>query len=245
MSLDTPPRQLSLLDAFGEESQWVVRESVRARRLSARVFMTGRVEVVVPPGLPAREVQQFLARHRNWIERKVASARRDALPPALFPPTRLDLPGLGESWRIDATGGCVYACTDGTAQRVPGLTQPERAAETLQAFVLGRARAGLGAQLAAVAREMAASYGRIELRRQRTRWGSCSTRGTISLNVCLAFQRPAVVRYLLVHELAHTRHMNHSRRYWQLVGSHCAEYRSLNRELLGGWRHVPTWMFRA
>ena len=81
------------------------------------------------------------------------------------------------------------------------------------------------------------------IRRQRTRWGSCSTRGTISLNCCLLFQRPAVVRYLMIHELAHTLHMNHSRRFWHCVARHCPEYRSLDRELLDGWRRVPDWVF--
>ena len=54
-----------------------------------------------------------------------------------------------------------------------------------------------------LAREIGIDYSRLNVRRQRTRWGSCSTKGTISLNVCLMFQRPAVVRYLMIHELCH------------------------------------------
>ena len=56
-------------------------------------------------------------------------------------------------------------------------------------------------------------------------------------------QRPAVVRYLLIHELVHTMHMNHSRRFWQRVARHCPDYESLDRELLDGWRRVPSWVF--
>ncbi len=84
---------------------------------------------------------------------------------------------------------------------------------------------------------------RVLVRRQRTRWGSCSTRGTISLNCCLLFQRPPVVRYLLIHELVHTRHMNHSHGFWQRVARHCPDYSGLDRELLDGWRRVPSWVF--
>lgn len=99
--------------------------------------------------------------------------------------------------------------------------------------------------LAATAREVGMSYRKMAIRRQRSRWGSCSTRGTISLNCCLLFQRPEVVRYLLVHELAHTQHMNHSKRFWQCVERHCPDFQELDAELLAGWRRVPVWVFTS
>ena len=68
-------------------------------------------------------------------------------------------------------------------------------------------------------------------------------RGTVSLNCCLMFQRPDVVRYLLLHELCHTRHMNHSLRFWQLVERFEPAHRALDRELLRGWQNVPAWVF--
>jgi len=106
-----------------------------------------------------------------------------------------------------------------------------------------RAAEVLGPTLHEYARELGFDFERVLIRRQRSRWGSCSTRGTISLNCCLMFQRPQVVRYLMIHELSHTVQMNHSRRFWQTVGRHCPDYRRLDRELLDGWRRVPTWVF--
>ena len=114
----------------------------------------------------------------------------------------------------------------------------------LRRWLVDRAQEVLAPALDECARELGFSFERIIIRRQRTRWGSCSTRGTISLNCCLLFQRPPVVRYLLIHELVHTLHMNHSRRFWQRVARHCPEYESLDRELLDGWRRVPSWVFR-
>jgi predicted metal-dependent hydrolase len=61
--------------------------------------------------------------------------------------------------------------------------------------------------------------------------------------VCLLFLEPSVVRYLMIHELCHTAHMNHSRRFWDLVARHEPQYRSLDRTLLCGWQRVPWWMF--
>jgi len=98
-------------------------------------------------------------------------------------------------------------------------------------------------RLDAAAHETSIDYTRMLLRRQRTRWGSCSSAGTISLNLSLMFQRPEVVRYLMIHELCHRRHMNHSQRYWALVESFEPHWRSLDKELLQGWRHVPAWVF--
>ena len=115
--------------------------------------------------------------------------------------------------------------------------------ECLQDWLIGRARARLAPWLDEVAAATGLSYASLQVRRQRTRWGSCSIRGTISLNCCLLFQRPAVVRYLLVHELSHTRHMNHSQRFWRLVGTHEPDFRPLDRELVQGWQNVPLWVF--
>ena len=106
-------------------------------------------------------------------------------------------------------------------------------------------RARLEAELHAVAAQTGLVFRRMALRRQRTRWGSCSTRGTISLNVCLAFQSREVLHYLLIHELSHTLHMNHSAAFWGCVANHCPDWQRLDRELVAGWRAVPRWVFAA
>jgi predicted metal-dependent hydrolase len=103
------------------------------------------------------------------------------------------------------------------------------------------AHATLAPWLAGLAAKSGLHYERIQIRRQRTRWGSCSRNGTISLNACLLFQPPAVANYLLIHELAHTAHMNHSRRFWKLVEKLEPEWRQLDAALTGGWRGVPSW----
>jgi predicted metal-dependent hydrolase len=108
-----------------------------------------------------------------------------------------------------------------------------------------RATAALAPQLSALAHSCGVRYLRLQVRRQRTRWGSCSARGTISLNCCLLFHRPAVVRYLLVHELSHLTHMNHSARFWQQVERHEPQWREHDRELTAGWSQVPGWALRS
>ncbi|MGH8296744.1 MAG: M48 family metallopeptidase [Steroidobacteraceae bacterium] len=239
--------QLPLWSDKDATDGWSVRESQRARRLTVRVFHTGRVEVVVPFRTSARAVERFLERHRPWIERKREEARRRAGPPVPFPPPQIDLPACAEVWRIHLGGGARRVRIASSAPGLLTLTGDAATSQTvrqvLRSWLTERAGQALAPLLAQCARELGVSYERMLIRRQRTRWGSCSTRGTISLNCCLLFQRPAVVRYLMIHELVHTQHMNHSRRFWHCVARHCPEYRSLDRELLDGWRRVPDWVF--
>jgi predicted metal-dependent hydrolase len=245
--LTAAPPQLPLWPDDNLAQAWAVRESRRARRLAIRVFHTGRVEVVVPRRTSQRAVAQFLDGHREWIESKLAHARRHAAAPEPFPPRRIELSAFGLSWRVHLAGGSdrvrARAIAPGILALVGDSSDARLVQRALRAWLAQEARALLGPALAECARDMGVAYRRIAIRRQRTRWGSCSTRGTISLNGCLLFQTQQVMRYLLVHELVHTRHMNHSRAFWEEVARHCPEHPRLDAELLDGWRRVPSWVF--
>ena len=86
------------------------------------------------------------------------------------------------------------------------------------------------------------AFERVAVRGQRSVWGSCSARGTISLNWKLLFLRPALVDYVLVHELAHTRHLNHSGAFWSLLERLEPDARALDAELAAAGRLVPPWL---
>ena len=94
--------------------------------------------------------------------------------------------------------------------------------------------------------ELAARHGlrfsRVAVRGQRSVWGSCSSRGTVSLNWKLLFLRPALVDYVLLHELVHTRHLDHSAAFWSLLVSLAPAARALDRELRSAGRLVPPWL---
>jgi len=244
--LDLPQAQLPLWSEQDPAHTWIVRESRRARRLAVRVLHSGRVEVVVPPRTSRLTVEHFVARHRQWIERKRAEAVRHVGAAEAFPPRTIELSGCGQLWRLHLAGGrgrLRARSAEGLISLHGDASSGRELRQALRRWLLAHAQEVLGSALQACAGELGFRYQRVIVRRQRSRWGSCSARGTISLNCCLLFQRREVLRYLLIHELAHTRHMNHSQRFWACVAEHCAEHRSLDRELLDGWRRVPAWVF--
>ncbi len=82
-------------------------------------------------------------------------------------------------------------------------------------------------------RLMGVSVGRIAIRNQRTRWGSCSSKGNLNFNYQLCYMPERLLDYVVIHELAHLRQMNHSRAFWQEVEKFCPDYKTLRKELRG------------
>ncbi len=80
-------------------------------------------------------------------------------------------------------------------------------------------------------RLMGLSAGRIAIRNQRTRWGSCSSKGNLNFNYQLCYMPERLLDYVVIHELAHLRQMNHSREFWREVEKYCPDYRDLRKEL--------------
>jgi predicted metal-dependent hydrolase len=227
-------------------SMAVVRHSRRARRVAVRIDAGGRVELVVPRGVSEARAMSFLATRADWVAQHLQRRRAAAPPEAAFPPAQVELPALQERWRVFLAGGTGrlrLRQREGQLLEVRGSGDAAQWRRLLQRWLVGRAQDALAAALAVQADRHGFSYASVSVRRQRTRWGSCSARGAISLNLCLLFQAPAVLRYLLCHELAHTEHMNHSARFWRRVEQCEPQYRALDAELLRtGWSRVPRWV---
>ena len=253
---DSPLLQISLLgDERGTENENGdsphFRVSARARRISIRVYPDARVEVVVPPRARPREIEHFVASQREWIDARRAQALRNKPAPEPFPPAQLEFQSSGERWQLHLAGGSgrVRIVERGAAAdpvrvlEIRGAVTDRGLRGALRTWLKRAAARRLAPRVAALAAACNVRFSKVAIRRQRSRWGSCSVRGTISLNLCLLFQRPEVVDYLIIHELMHVKNMNHSQRFWAAVEKHCAGWRALDRELLDGWRTVPRWVF--
>lgn len=243
-------RQLKLFsdtEEPGDAPGFSVRESGRARRLSIKVYPHGRVEVVVPKRTRAKDVQVFVDENRDWIRKTRASyAAKHPLEPFALP-FRVSLPANGRNYRVtyrpqqDAT--TVRFRRHGDLLVLSGKTKNEKlCVAALRRWLSGLAKQEFEPRLRALSSLTGNSFKRMQVRGQKTCWGSHSSTGTISINYCLLFLEPALVRYLMIHELCHARHMNHSRRFWQAVGRHEPDYRRLDRALGDSWPQIPAWV---
>lgn len=221
-----------------------VRHSLRARRVAVRITSSGVVELVVPRGVSERRARAFLDSRADWVRQHVERRRSMASAEEIFPPKQVSLPLTGESWSVFQAGGtgALRLREVGQVLELRGTGTREQQRRALLRWLCRRAESTLRPMLRTVAAGHGFEFSAIQVRCQRTRWGSCSSKGLISLNVALLFQQPDVVRYLLCHELAHTRHMNHSARFWRCVEECEPRWRELDARLCQGWRHVPVWV---
>ncbi len=206
--------------------------------------------VVVPRRSEVRRVPELLRRHAAWIDRameRTAERRAHLAERASAPlPEVVNLPAVGLAIRVEYAWGLpgTRACAVErggvlVVSAAAGDVDAVRAA--LRRWLTRTARARLVPMLEEVSRPEGLPYTRVTVRAQRTRWGSCSRAGAISLNRSLLFLRPELARSVLVHELVHTLRHDHSPAFWALLRERVPEADKLRRELRQAWRDVPAW----
>lgn len=200
----------------------------RARRYILRVRPDGTVRVTVPRGGSRREAEAFLRRHAQWIARERQRVRRDHAPVEWHAGSQILYRGRPTTITVDADGDG-YVIGYGDRRVRAGSVQDIRGA--VEHDLREVARQELVPRLHAIAADLGLTVGRVTIRNQRSRWGSCAQNGNIALNFRLV-QMPAAVRdYVLVHELMHIRQQNHGPRFWKLVAAACPAYRECERWL--------------
>jgi predicted metal-dependent hydrolase len=202
----------------------------RARRYVLRLCPDGAARVTIPRGGSDTEAKRFAQRNTVWLERQLLRQAAQPNRPTLWPlgteilfrgePVRLEFEGDAQAGRIQFAnevvcvpdvGGDLRPAIEWHLRRLAACELPARVAELTALHQL--------------------TMRRVTVRNQRSRWGSCSRRGTISLNWRLV-QTPIHVRdYIILHELAHLKEMNHSSRFWKEVERLCPEFEKAEKWL--------------
>ena len=254
--MQTPARQIPLFPPEelrpeptqpGKLPGFSVRESARARQLSIKVYPRGRVEVVVPRRTRPADVQSFVTENREWIRRARESFAAQLPPEDYSLPATIALPAIEQTVQVEyheraGAGGVRHRYANGVLSLSGRTGNRELCIQSIRRWLAATARSEFAPLLRSLSRQTGTSYGKLQIRAQRSCWGSRSSSGTLSLNLCLLFLEPALLRYLMLHELCHGRHMNHSKRFWRLVAQFEPDYRRLDRALGESWRQVPAWI---
>lgn len=227
---------------------YTVRRSTRARRVRLTVSPRDGLVVVVPARWLG-DTDALVAEKRAWAEAALARvAERHAVFSAgadAMLPDAVELRAFGETWPVEYRATCASGCQarlDGGVLAVIGnIDDAEACLAALSRWLDRTARERLLPLLAEVAGEAGLAYASARVRHVRSRWGSCSTHRTISLNRALVFVPAHLVRALMLHELAHTIVMNHSARFWTTLEGfdECAHQH--RGQLRDAGRFVPPW----
>jgi predicted metal-dependent hydrolase len=196
-----------------------IRESQRRRTLSLELRADGSVHVAVPRGLRLAEVRRFVESRRAWIDSKRALLAQ-AAPRRLALECGARLPYLGNELTlvVDPRPAARSVCRREQDALVVHAAHAQSTQHAIEVWYRRQALAHAGERTAHFARLVGRAPRRLTIRAQRTRWGSCSAHGSISLNWRLMQATPAIFDYVVVHELCHLLVPNHSARFWAEVG---------------------------
>ncbi len=211
-----------------EELTYKLRYSSKAKYLRLQISRGREVELVLPRGVQIKEAEDFLIKKYGWIEKHLR-AKTVAEPEFMFMGKELTVRQSFELFikrhrLIFKDGALNIISPEGSAEKPNVL---------YEAWLRHYSKKYLSARAENLARITGGRIGKVSVRAQKTRWGSCSAKGNLSFNYKLMRFRQEVIDYVIIHELCHLKEMNHSKRFWNLVSSYCPEYKKLRKELKG------------
>lgn len=233
-----------------DDADYTVKHNARAKHLSVRFTRAHGMVVTVPKHLSDRKIKAMLQQRRQWIEQHLNSADYQA---EVKLPEHIELHAIDMQWKVE------YRPT--TSKRIELKELPNNLTDYEQCILHGavsdhdkcikilnhwlkeKAEDELIPWIYALSEEHNLPISSVTIRNQSRRWGSCSSVQQISLNQKLLFLPPNLVEHILLHELCHTVHMNHSSQFWAMLASldpDCDIHHATTRKK--AWNeYVPLW----
>jgi predicted metal-dependent hydrolase len=243
--------QLALAD--GRSIEYQIRESKKSRSIRLKVSARDGLIVTAPSGVDQSRVASLVASKQQWITERLSefeSVRHLLESTELSRPLAFDLPALSESWLVEyhaTKSKTVGAKTDryGRIVVAGAIENIDACHAALRRWLARHAKAALITWVANVSQQTGLQFADLSIKNQRTRWGSCSAAGRISLNCKLLFLSKDQVRYVIAHELCHTLEHNHSSRFWMHLRQLEPRADLLHGKMRDAWKLVPIWAQRG
>ncbi|MBF0454552.1 MAG: M48 family metallopeptidase [Magnetococcales bacterium] len=223
------------LKVDGDPIPYILVRVKSRKKMTVLVNPKGEVEVRVPVRVTISQAEAFLQQCHQWVVNRLSVVERQIQQQ----PRLLDgavIPYLGErlKLKVDAShhGGVERK---GRTLQIPHrwADDPIQLQKRLELWFRGQARSHFQSRLSHWARQMDVTYNRLTIRGQKTVWGSCSIKNNINLNWRLMWMPYRVADYVVIHELSHLDHMDHSFAFWQRVGQFEPDHLLLRKKLSG------------
>ena len=216
-----------LLPASKTRLSFELRVSQRARQLRLEIHSGSRLLVILPHNLPAQKAYDLIVEKENWILKHI---KKQQSPPQKKLSAGDSVLYRGKSIKIRALSVSEKTATIRLRESFFEIHLPQDGNlplnEVLASWFRWQAKNQIVKETRRLAKKLGVIIGRISIRDQKTRWGSCSSKKNLNFNWRLLMAPPAVLQYVIIHELTHLEQMNHSKKFWSLVAKRCPDYKT-------------------
>lgn len=213
----------------GQAISYFIRRSPRAKCVRLEVRPETGLMVVIPESYNSDQIPNLLKEKERWISGKLANyghVQRNRRDKTLKDGDTVPYLGRDLEVVLRQSYGNVESVNVEQNKLVVNLrAESDRLDLVLEQWYRMQAMQLIQEKVTELSAGLGLTYGRLSIRGQKTRWGSCSHKGNLSFNWKLIMAPEPVIDYVIVHELAHLKEMNHTKRFWQLVEQYCPKWR--------------------
>lgn len=214
------------LNINNKQVKYTLKKSKKAKHIRMQISFASGLEVIIPQRMSLWEAENFIFRKKDWIEKHIS--RLDRKEGFFYFGKQIEIiqnPDLTKDFYdgLIISDAKLYC-------KCSGLNE-EQLQQVFEFWLYKKAKKFLPERVKEIAMENGFNYNLVSIRRQKSRWGSCSARKTISLNFRLMMFEKKVIDYVIIHELCHLKEMNHSKKFWNLVQSILPDYNIYRKKL--------------
>jgi predicted metal-dependent hydrolase len=237
-----------MIDEIAWPPLYTVKKHPRARHVKLKATLKFGLELVVPKRFNPKEIPLILEHNKAWIIKHLAKINEQAkLFSNIDLPEQINLLAFAQAWKID------YIATESTKLRL--MTRPQQelvlfgnvhdkelCKKLLSNWAKTQAKKLLRVRIEQLSTLCDLPFNNLTIRNQRSRWGSCSVDKNINLSFKLVFLPPALMNYIIIHELCHTVQLNHSAKFWRLVAKFDVNWKEHCKAARQAESLIPPWI---
>lgn len=226
--------------------QYTVKRHHLARYVRLKACLRRGLVFIIPQRFNIKNIPALIEQHRHWIEKELAqlATQRNQLHIENLPDS-INLQAINQNWDVKYINSFNHNKVTMLSTEIllqGNIDDKINCKKKLILWIKNQAKACLPPLLETISQETGLDYKKVAIRHQNTRWGSCSTKQSINLNYKLLFLPTNLVRHVMIHELCHTIHFNHSNHFWTLFAQHDSDWQVHRRALRQAGQFVPAWL---